>query len=239
MPSTSPVRSTTPLAGRRPRVPPRAPVRVLVVDDDPAFRQLMTMLLTGRSGLDLAGACEDAAAARERCGEGDVQAVVVDWKLGGDDGVVLGSSLRDTSPGLRMLLLTAHPTAELPARLLAAGFLGYVDKDAPVDRLLQAVEAVAQGEFFFASRVVPAMQVAGTAGWMPPEVDPGEARRLAPRQRQVATLVADGLMSKEIAARLNLSLRTVEKHRATILQRLGLRDTASLTRWCLRAGLVK
>lgn len=232
--STPPARLRGAPNGDEPRV------RAVVVDDDPAFRGIMTMILQQRPTLDVVGQAGTVAEARQLCARVQPDFALIDRQLGADDGVALGESLKKIHPGLKMLLLTAFPTDDLPARLLAAGFLGYVDKDAAIERIVQAVEAVASGHFFFASRVAPAKSTPSNAPFAPAvEIDTTEAERLAPRQREIAAMVARGMMSKEIAAELQLSLRTVEKHRGAILRRLGLRDTASLTRWCLKAGLIR
>jgi DNA-binding NarL/FixJ family response regulator len=209
-------------------------LRVVLIDDDATFRGVLRMILEQRPGVTCAGEAANAREAEELCRRVRPQFALIDRQLGVDDGVQLGERLRKAFPGLRMLLLTAFPSEDLPARLLGAGFLGYVDKDASIERVVQAVDAVAAGQFFFSSRVAPAEQSRASG----PRVNHAEAARLAPRQREIATMVARGRMSKEIAAELNLSLRTVEKHRSAILRRLGLRDTASLTLWCVRAGLI-
>ncbi|MBM3852998.1 MAG: response regulator transcription factor, partial [Verrucomicrobia bacterium] len=99
--------------------------------------------------------------------------------------------------------------------------------------VLSAVDTVRAGGMFFASRI----RGKGGAGAMLPS-GPPLAVPLTEREKEIAKLVAAGQMSKEIAAKLNLSVRTVEKHRANIMEKVGVREVASLTRWCIQAGLV-
>jgi len=114
------------------------------------------------------------------------------------------------------------------------GVNGYVDKTEPIEYVLSAVETVRSGGMFFASRVrAKGGTVTTFAGTRPPLDVP-----LTPREQEIARLVAAGQMSKEIASKLNLSVRTVEKHRANIMEKVGVREVASLTRWCIQAGLV-
>jgi DNA-binding NarL/FixJ family response regulator len=131
-------------------------------------------------------------------------------------------------------VITAHPSERLPADLMVLGVNGYVDKTEPIEYVLSAVETVRSGGMFFASRV---RAKGGTnpalSGSRPPLPIP-----LTDREQEIARLVAAGQMSKEIAAKLNLSVRTVEKHRANIMEKVGVREVASLTRWCIQAGLV-
>jgi DNA-binding NarL/FixJ family response regulator len=208
---------------------------VVVIDDDASYRGILRLILQQRAHLRCVGDVGSTAEAQDLCRRERPDFALIDRQIGLDDGVELGRVLRRQLPELRMLLLTAFPTEDLPAQLLHAGFLGYVDKDSSIERIVQAVDAVAAGQFFFSSRVAPAPTSASPAGT---PINAAEATRLAPRQREIAAMVARGRMSKEIAAELNLSLRTVEKHRSAILRRLGMRDTASLTLWCLRTGLI-
>jgi DNA-binding NarL/FixJ family response regulator len=113
------------------------------------------------------------------------------------------------------------------------GVNGYVDKTEPIEYVLSAVETVRNGGMFFASRV----RSKGGAGALLPSRPPLEVP-LTEREKEIARLVAAGQMSKEIAAKLGLSVRTVEKHRANIMEKVGVREVASLTRWCIQAGLV-
>jgi DNA-binding NarL/FixJ family response regulator len=134
---------------------------------------------------------------------------------------------------MKILVITAHPSERLPADLMVLGVNGYVDKTEPIEYVLSAVETVRSGGMFFASRV----RAKGGTGGLPVPRPPLEVP-LTEREQEIARLVAAGQMSKEIAAKLNLSVRTVEKHRANIMEKVGVREVASLTRWCIQAGLV-
>ena len=117
---------------------------------------------------------------------------------------------------------------------MALGVNGYVDKTEPIEYVLSAVETVRGGGMFFASRV----RAKGGAGAVLAGVRKPLDVPLTEREQEIARLVAAGQMSKEIASQLNLSVRTVEKHRANIMEKIGVREVASLTRWCIQAGLV-
>jgi DNA-binding NarL/FixJ family response regulator len=135
---------------------------------------------------------------------------------------------------MKILVITAHPSERLPAELMVLGVNGYVDKTEPIEYVLSAVETVRSGGMFFASRV----RAKGGAGVSFSGPRPTLEVPLTQREQEIARLVAAGQMSKEIAAKLNLSVRTVEKHRANIMEKVGVREVASLTRWCIQAGLV-
>ncbi|MBP6508824.1 MAG: response regulator transcription factor, partial [Opitutaceae bacterium] len=130
------------------------------------------------------------------------------------------------------------------------GVNGFVDKTEPLNYVLQAVETVMKGGMFFAANVAPKAGADGATGRMvtrpapagqPPPAAPSLAagNTLSPREIEVARLVTEGLSSKEIASQLGLSVRTVEKHRANIMDKLGVREVASLVRYCVQAGIGK
>jgi DNA-binding NarL/FixJ family response regulator len=160
--------------------------------------------------------------------------LVVDLMLPDLNGIEVAREARRALPDLKILVITAHPSDRLPADLMGLGVNGYVDKTEPIDYVLSAVETVRNGGMFFASRVRArggsASAMTGTRPSMPIP--------LTEREQEIARLVAAGQMSKEIAAKLNLSVRTVEKHRANIMEKIGVREVASLTRWCIQAGLL-
>ena len=120
---------------------------------------------------------------------------------------------------------------------MAAGFSGYVDKSASVERVKEAFEEVLRGGMFFASTVAPG---SSTQSSVPSSdrISSVGRDRLSPRELEIVALVANGFMSKEIAYRLGLSARTVDKHRSNILRKVEVSDVASLTRWCLRVGIL-
>jgi DNA-binding NarL/FixJ family response regulator len=160
--------------------------------------------------------------------------LVVDLMLPDINGMEIAREVRRALPDMKILVITAHPSERLPADLMVLGVNGYVDKTEPIEYVLSAVETVRSGGMFFASRV----RAKGGSGAGLPVTRPQLEVPLTEREQEIARLVAAGQMSKEIAAKLNLSVRTVEKHRANIMEKVGVREVASLTRWCIQAGLV-
>ncbi len=149
--------------------------------------------------------------------------------------------LREKLPATRILVLTGSTDSELPMRFVSLGVQGYVDKTKPLQYLVQAVQEVAAGGLYFAAmtKLEPGrshLSHLTTSG--PPPVKEG-SDPLSERELEIARLVASGQSSKEVASELNLSVRTVEKHRANIMDKVGVRDVASLTRYCIQHGLVK
>lgn len=212
---------------------PSAKLRFVLVDDTASFRELLKDSLQKRfqpqSLVDFA----DGRNALAACLAQPPDLLIADLYLRDIDGRDIVNELRRRGLTTRVIMLTAHPEAQLPAELLGLGVAGFVDKNSPLEQIDRAVQCVLDGGMFFSATVPPPVPRL-TAEPALPRLGAGA---LSDREQEVARLVARGLLSKEIAAELKLSTRTVEKHRARILARLGLHDTPTLVRWCLRNGL--
>lgn len=213
---------------------PRAP-RFILVDDTLSFRELVKEALRSRFELSPGELLEfslgkDALAA---CLATPPELVIVDLYLPDMDGRDLVRELRRRDLPTRVLVLTGHPAASLPAELVALGVAGFVDKHSPLEQIERAVQRVLEGGMFFSAAIPPPVPALDGE----PELPKAGAAALSTREKEVVRLVVRGLPSKEIADRLGLSPRTVEKHRARILAKLGLHDMPTLVRWSLRNGL--
>ena len=207
-------------------------LRTVIIEDETMFRQLIFSTLGQVKNLQVIGAFELGRPGLEFCLEKKPDLAVVDLVLPDINGLEIAAQIRRAVPEMQILVITAHPSEQLPGELLALGVNGYVDKTEPIEYVLRAIETVRSGGMFFASHVQAKRgRAAGATASPPREVS------LTPREQQIARLVAAGHMSKEIARTLNLSPRTVEKHRENIMQKVGVREVASLTRWCIQTGL--
>jgi DNA-binding NarL/FixJ family response regulator len=154
----------------------------------------------------------------------------------GLNGLEVAGRLATLDASMKVVILSMHTSEEYVLRAMRAGCAGYLLKGSAVSELEVAVRAVARGETYLSpavSRHVMDDYVRRTGG----ATDPIDA--LTPRQREVLQLVAEGHTSKDIAERLGLSVKTVEAHRAQIMERLGLHDLAGLVRFAVRVGLVR
>jgi len=223
------------------------PIRTVIVDDEVVFRQMLTSALSRVRGLVVAGSFKDGKTAVEHCLKDPPGLLIVDLYLPGMHGLEVVREIRAKLPATRILVLTGHPDGDLPARLISQGVHGFVDKSAPINYLIQAIESVIAGGMFFATNVPPKTSAAGA---QQPKVEPSvkagppvasldAIKTLSARELEVIRLVAEGHSSKEIADRLDLSVRTVEKHRANIMDKINVKEVASLVRWCIHAGIVK
>ena len=223
--------------------------RTVIIEDETVFRQMLALALGRITGLRLIGELADGREGLEFCLREKPDLLVVDLFLPGMHGLEIVKIVREKLPATRILVLTSHQDGELPSQLIRQGVHGFVDKTAPLNYVLQAVESVMKGGMFFAANVPPRANAAASdtvpvrpaPQEQPPQSAPSlaAAKTLTPREIEVARLVSEGLSSKEVASQLNLSVRTVEKHRANIMDKLGVREVASLVRYCIQAGIVK
>jgi DNA-binding NarL/FixJ family response regulator len=214
-------------------------ITAVLIEDETMVRQMLRTTVKKAGGINVVAEFGDGQEGLDYCLRTKPDFVICDLNLPGLHGLEVIAALREKVPDTRILVLTGSTDSELPGRFVSLGVQGYVDKTKPLQYLVQAVQEVAQGGLYFAAKIKlkpGSLRPATPAG--PPPVKAG-ADPLSDRELQVAQLVANGHSSKEIASELDLSVRTVEKHRANIMDKVGVRDVASLTRYCIQYGLVK
>lgn len=210
--------------------------RVLLADDHPVVRRGLRDLLDGEADFEVVAEVDDGAAAVERAVAGDVDLAVLDVSMPRMTGLQAAGELARRCPDLRVLMLSMHDNEEYFYGALRVGASGYVLKSV-VDRdLVEACRATMRGEPFVFPGAVRALirdYVARVRSGDEAVDDP-----LTTRESEVLKLIAEGHTSKEIAKLLTISENTVERHRANLLDKLGLRNRVDLTRYAIRRGLV-
>jgi DNA-binding NarL/FixJ family response regulator len=204
--------------------------RVVLADDHDLVRagiQGLIELLPGVEVIAQAGSGEELLAVLAGV-EPDL--VITDIQMPGMDGVETVTKIRSRLPSIPILVLSMFDSAEIVQRAVASGANGYLMKNAAPQELQHAVGVMLNTGSYFNARV---------ARLLMQRVDALAEEGLTDRQKEVLSLIASGLSSKEIAFELKLSPKTVDVHRARIMERLDLRDVASLTRYAVRRGLVK
>jgi len=208
-------------------------VRVVLVDDHRMVREALREVLTRVPDIEVvgeAGSGQEALDAAARC-QPDV--LVLDISLPDINGIEVATRLRDGGQAVKVVALSQFADKRFVTAMLRAGALGYVTKSAAGTELVLAIRAVAAGHGYFSPEIAGALALDMREGT--PE---GHAERLAPRERQVLQLIAEGVRTTAIAEQLNVSASTVEVHRRNIMRKLGLRTIADLTRYAVREGLV-
>jgi DNA-binding NarL/FixJ family response regulator len=209
---------------------PAVPVRVVIADDHDVVRSGMRMLLSRSEGVEVVGEASDGQALIEVVALLQPDIVLTDIGMPVMDGLTAIARIHELYPLVRLLVLSMHDAVDVVRQATAHGACGYLMKDSPGFEIEHAVRTVmATGSYF--SPVI--------ARRLLQEVQPRIEDELTARQIEVLTLLAGGLASKQIAHELDLSPKTVDMHRARIMERLKLTDIASLTRYAIRRGLVK
>ena len=204
-------------------------IAVVLADDHAVVRGALRALLDAQPDLDVAGEASDLEGARAAVADLAPDVLVLDVNMPDGLGVDAVAGLRVDSPGTQIVLLTMERDIALARRALDDGALGYLFKDAAHLELVEAVRAAARGE-----RYLPAAVAAGLS--RAPAAQAAQA--LSPRETDVLRLMALGHTNREIGEQLEVSVRTVETHRAHIQQKLGLTTRPELTRYALENNLI-
>ena len=211
--------------------------RILLADDHAVVRKGLRMVLDAEPDLEVVAEAADGAEAVERCLAEDVDLAVLDVSMPRLTGIQAAREIARRRPELRILILSMHDNERYFFEALRAGASGYVLKAAADRDLVEACRATMRGEPFLYPDAVTALirdyLDRAREGELPPE-DP-----LTPRESEIVKLIAEGHSSKQIAELLVISDKTVERHRANILEKLGLRDRVDLTRYAIRRGLIE
>jgi two-component system response regulator NreC len=209
--------------------------RIVLVEDHAILREGLRALIELEPDLKVVGEASTAAEGIRVVQSASPTLVITDLAMPGGSGLRTIDELRAACPNLRVLVLTAYCTDEYIGAALTAGADGYVLKDASRSELLQAIRSVIGGQKYF-SEPVSARLVSGYLR----RNDPATLAtpRITEREREVLTRIALGESNKRVAVALRLSVKTVEKHRANLMRKLELHNTAAVTLFAVRNGLL-
>ncbi len=206
------------------------PLRVVLADDHDLVRSGVRALLGMIEGVQVVGEAREGAELVAVVDSLRPDVVLTDLSMPGLGGLDAIATLHARHPEIRVLVLSMHDGVDTIKRALASGACGYLMKDAPTWELEQALRGVARDGVYLSTLMAQRLQQPGE-----PTVDDV----LTTRQVEILRMIAQGKAAKEIAFELGLSPKTVDVHRARIMERLGINDVASLTRYAIRKGLVE
>jgi DNA-binding NarL/FixJ family response regulator len=210
------------------------PIRVLLADDHHLVRAGFHALITTLSGFEVVAEAGDGREALEQIEKLQPDLALIDLMMPELDGLGLALQAPAVAPLTRIIILSMNAAADSVLRAVRAGVAGYLLKDVSPEELELALRSVARGQTYLcaaASQHVIAGYVQ-TAG----STDPLD--RLTNRQREVLQLISQGCTTKEVARKLQISVKTAESHRSTLMQELGIHDLAGLVRFAIRTGLI-
>ena len=207
--------------------------RILVADDHPIVRSGLKKVLDAQPDLEVVAEAEDGAEAVKKALAGDVDLAILDVSMPKTTGIQAADELHKRKPELRLLMLSMYDSEQFLFQSLKAGASGYVLKSDADHNIVDAVRRTMRGQsFLYPSAISSLVKDVVERGDDDFEV-------LTPRELQVLKLIGEAYSSKEIAKELVISVKTVERHRQNILDKLGMSDRVELTRYAIRRGLIQ
>jgi DNA-binding NarL/FixJ family response regulator len=206
--------------------------RVLIADDHLLVRAGIRALIESIDGVTVVGEANDGREAVELAATLSPDIALLDVTMPGLNGLEAATRLRESSPATRVIILSMHANDAYVRTALKAGAAGYLLKSATAEELQSALHTVARGEIYLS----PAVSKQVVKGFVDGDESPLDA--LTTRQREILQLIAEGRSTKEVGFMLSISVKTVETHRAQIMERLEIHDLAGLVRFAIRTGLI-
>ena len=208
-------------------------IRVLIIDDHDIVREGLKQIVHETGDIVVGGEARTGAEAMDRVRAEKWDVAILDLNLPDRPGLDVLTQIRAFAPQLPVLILSMHQQVSYAARALKAGALGYVSKDSAREHLVQAIRKLARGERF----LTPAF-AEGLAFDLMDGVAATQHERLSDREFQILSLIAAGKPPRDIAAELNVSVKTVGTHRARILAKMGLKNNAEIVQYAIEHGLL-
>jgi DNA-binding NarL/FixJ family response regulator len=208
-------------------------LRILLADDHETVREGLRLILNAQPDMQVVATAADGRETIDQCERVTPDVVIMDISMPGLSGLAATAQLIERCPGSKVLTLTRHADSIYVKELMRAGAAGYVLKQSRPAELLNAIRAVATGETYLDASITSAVG-ADEKPVLPPGREPSTP--LSPRETEVLRLIAWGNTNKEIAARLDLSVKTVEAHKANGMRKLGMRGRIEIVRYALLQG---
>ena len=211
-------------------------LRILLADDHETVREGLKTILNAQADMEVIGEAPDGRAAVERASLLHPDIVIMDVSMPGMNGLRATQAIKETCPTVKVLTLTRHAEEGYLQQLMRAGASGYVLKQSRATEVLHAIRAVATGGTYLDPHLARPLGALGTPA--PPRTGPSRSA-LSQREEEVLRLVAWGYSNKEIASQLNLSVKTIETHKANAAQKLGVTNRIEIVSYAILQGWLR
>jgi len=211
-------------------------IRILLADDHKIVRDGLRTLIGKEAGMEVIGEAENGRKALKMAEKIRPNVVIMDVTMPDMNGIEATRKMLTEVPGVKVIALSMHSDRRFVLGMLEAGASGYLMKDCAFDELAKAVRSVATGQTYLSPSIADVL----VKGYLDKVNEKISAARspLTEREREILQLLAEGRSSKEIAAHLGVSVKTVETHRRNMMQKLNMRSVAELTKYAIREGLI-
>jgi DNA-binding NarL/FixJ family response regulator len=214
----------------------RVDTTVLLVDDHAILREGLRMVLDAQPGITVVGEAEDGRQAVELAEQLHPHIVVMDIAMPNLNGAEATRQIKRRFPGMRVIILTMHENRQYLAQIIEAGAIGAVLKRSAGTELVEAVRAAARGESFFSPTIAATME--DDYKFHLARAGHDDSEHLTTREREILQLIAEGQSNKAIADMLGLSIKTVQTHRAHLMEKLDAHDRTDLVRYAIQQGII-
>lgn len=206
--------------------------KIFIVDDHPLLRRGLAELINREPDMVFVGEAEDAPTAVKLIPQIKPELVIVDISLKGYNGIELIKNIKALDQKIQVLVLSMHDESVYAMRVLKAGAKAYVMKQEVSDKVMEAIRRIRAGKVFVSESVASRMLDQVVVGGDPVSASPVDS--LSDRELEIVNLIGQGMPTREIAAKLHISIKTVESHRARIKEKLNLSNAIQLVQFCVR-----
>ena len=212
-------------------------IRVFLADDHKILRESLVILLSQKGNIDVIGEASDGQEAYKKICELKPDIAVLDISIPHLNGLDLAARLNNDLPEVKIIMLTMHKNEEFITRALCSGVKGYVLKDNALEELIEGIETVYNGKVFLSADVTNFVVEGFISNSKESKIKQEET--ISSREREILQLLAESKSNKDISSALNLSVKTVETHRANIMRKLGLRNITDLVLYAVRNHIIE
>jgi len=213
-------------------------IRVLIAEDHEVVREGLKVLIASDPGIEIAGEAENGRTAVQLAKKLKPDVVLMDLAMPRRNGLDAARDIRIHAPASKVLVLSAFKDEDTIRKVIDAGVSGYMTKHSAADELLTAIREVGSGRPYYSPSIVRQLRARERTSFRDSRPQTAPPVHLTPREREVLSLIARGLPNKQIAFTLCVSIKTIEKHRQAIMDKLGIHDIAGLTRYAMAKGML-